>query len=121
MANSRMSAMAVPLPLRRDFTFAELRREARRSRDANQARRLLALAAIYDGGSRGDAARIGGVGLQIVRDWAVRFNAEGPPGLLDRKAPGPMPRLNEVQRRALAAAVERADRCPLWMARYAGG
>ena len=98
--------MAVPLPLRRDFTSAELRREARRSRDANQARRLLALAAIYDGGSRGDAARVGGVGLQIVRDWVVRFNAEGPPGLLDRKAPGPMPRLNEVRRRALAAVVE---------------
>ena len=64
----------------RDFTSAELRREARRSRDANQARRLLALAAIYDGGSRSDAARIGGVGLQTVRDWVLRFNAEGPEG-----------------------------------------
>jgi transposase len=101
-----MSAMAAPLPLRCDFTSSELRRQARRSRDANQARRLLSLAAIYDGGSRSDAARIGGVGLQIVRDWVVRFNAEGPSGLLDRKAPGPMPRLNEVQRRALAAVVE---------------
>ena len=68
--------MAAPLPLRRDFTSAELRREARRSRDANQARRLLALAAIYDGGSRGDAARIGGVGLQIGRDWVVQVHLE---------------------------------------------
>ena len=98
--------MATPLPLRSDLTSAELRRQARRSRDANQGRRLLALAAIYDGGARSDAARIGRVGLQIVRDWVVRFNAEGPPGLLDRKAPGPTPRLNEVQRRALAAVVE---------------
>jgi len=37
------------------------------TKNAKQSRRLLALAEIYDGGSRGDAARIGGVGLQIVR------------------------------------------------------
>jgi transposase len=66
----------------------------------------LALAAIYDGGSRSEAARTGGVGLQIVRDWVMRFNAEGPDGLIDRKAPGPTPRLNEEHRTALAAAIE---------------
>ena len=82
-------------------------REARRTRDASQARRLLALAAIYEGGSRSDAARVGGVGLQIVRDWVVRVNAKGPSGLVDREAPGPLPRLNGAQRQALAAAVER--------------
>jgi transposase len=98
--------MAVPLPLRTDFTASALRRHARQTQDANQARRLLALAAIYDGGSRGDAARIGGVGLQIVRDWVVRFNAEGPDGLVNRKVPGPSRRLDEVLRRALAAIVE---------------
>jgi transposase len=98
--------MAAALALRSDFTAADLRRHARRTRDANQARRLLALAAIYEGGSRGDAARIGGVTLQIVRDWVVRFNAHAADGLIDRKAPGPAPRLNETQRRALAAMVE---------------
>jgi transposase len=98
--------MAAPLALRTDFTGDVVRRHARRSRDANQARRLLALAVIYEGGSRSDAARVGGVGLQIVRDWVVRFNAEGPEGLIDRKAPGPSPRLNEAQRKALAAVVE---------------
>jgi transposase len=98
--------MSAPLPLRTDFTAADLRHWARRTRDANQARRLLALAAIYDGGSRGDAARIGGVGLQIVRDWVVRFNAEGPEGLANRKVPGPSRRLDTAQRRALAAIVE---------------
>src|SRR5450759_2371593 len=85
MVNIGKFAMAAPVTLRQDFTAADLRLHARRSRDANQARRLLALAAIYDGGSRGDAARLGGVGLQIVRDWVVRFNADGPAGLLDRK------------------------------------
>ena len=79
---------------------------ARSTPDATPARRLLALAAIYDGGSRSEAARTGGVGLQIVREWVLRFNAEGPDGLIDRKAPGPTPRLNEEHRTALAAAIE---------------
>ncbi len=98
--------MATAIGLRGDFTGAALRRLSRSSRDAKQVRRLLALAAIYDGGSRTEAARIGGVGLQIVRDWVVRFNAEGPEGLIDRKAPGKMPHLNAEQRAALARAVE---------------
>jgi transposase len=105
-ANNRIFVVAAPLALRSDFTAADLRRHARQSRDANQARRLLALATIYEGGSRSDAARIGGVGLQIVRDWVVRFNASAVDGLIDRKAPGPSPRLNDGQRRALAMMVE---------------
>jgi len=98
--------MARAIALRSDFSGAELRRLARRSRDAAQARRLLALAAIYDGGTRSEAARLGNVTLQIVRDWVVRFNAEGPAGLLDRKAPGPTPRLTDEHRKALAAQID---------------
>ena len=60
--------MAAPIALRGDFDAPGLRRLARQSKDAAQARRLLVLAEIYDGGSRTDAARIGGVTLQIVRD-----------------------------------------------------
>jgi transposase len=67
---------------------------------------LLALAAIYDGGSRSEAARLGSVTLQIVRDWVLRFNAEGPDGLIDRKAPGQPPRLTDTHRAALATAIE---------------
>jgi hypothetical protein len=48
---------------------------ARRTKDGAQACRLLALAAIYDGASRTEAARIGGVTLQIVRDWVVSKHA----------------------------------------------
>jgi len=99
--------MGTPIPLRNDYDGPALRQLARRSDDANQTRRLLALATIYDGGSRSAAAKVGGVGLQIVRDWVVRFNAEGPAGLVDRKAPGKVPKLNEAQRRALAEMVER--------------
>ena len=98
--------MAAAIELRGDFTGDDLRRLARSSRDAKQVRRLLALAVIRDGGSRTEAARIGGVGLQIVRDWVVRFNAEGPDGLIDRRAPGKAPTLTPAQRAALAGAVE---------------
>jgi transposase len=79
---------------------------ARHSKDGPQACRLLALAAIYDGAMRTEAAKIGGVGLQVVRDWVLRFNAHGPDGLIDRKAPGQAPRLNDEHRAALAAILE---------------
>ena len=98
--------MGTAIPLRGDFDAAGLRRLAKRSRDGSQSRRLLALAMIYDGHCRSDAARFAGVGLQIVRDWVLRFNAEGPEGLVNRKAPGPPYKLSEEQRAALAAVVE---------------
>jgi len=98
--------MATPIEVRGDFTGDDLRRLARGSRDGNQVRRLLALAVIYEGGSRTEAARVGGVGLQIIRDWVVRFNAEGPAGLLDHKAPGKTSILNAAHRAALARAIE---------------
>ncbi len=98
--------MAVPIALRDDFDGPGLRRLAKGTQDAAQARRLLALAEIYDGSSRTDAARIGGVTLQIIRDWVLRFNARGPDGLINRKAPGNRPKLNEDQRRALARMVD---------------
>src|SRR6185369_10117428 len=79
--------MAAAVPLRSDFDAAQLRALAKRSRDPDQTRRLLALAAIYDGASRTAAAQIGCVTLQIVRDWVLRFNAKGPEGLLTGRAP----------------------------------
>ena len=96
----------MPIPLRTDFEAQHLRALARTSRDATQARRLLALAAIYDGATRTEAARIGGVSLQIVRDWVLRFNAEGADGLLDRKAPGQPAKLDDTHRAALAAVID---------------
>lgn len=99
--------MGAPIPLRRDYDGLALCALARQSKDADQTRRLLALASIYDGGSRSVAAKLGGVGLQIVRDWVLNFNALGPKGLIDRKAPGQPPKLNAAQRQALAEKVER--------------
>ncbi len=99
-------AMSVPVALRMDFTGLQLRALAKQSKDAAFARRLLALAEIFDGGSRSDAARIGGVGLQTIRDWVLRFNAKGPEGLKDGKAPGQPSLLNDEHRRALAQKIE---------------
>ena len=93
--------MAAPVPLRSDFDAAQLRALAKRARDPDQTRRLLTLATIYEGGSRSDAARIGAVGLQTVRDWVLRFNAAGPQGLITGRAPGAKPLLNSAQREAL--------------------
>jgi Winged helix-turn helix len=96
----------MPIPLRSDFDAAALRRLARQSKDGPQARRLLALAAIYEGATRTEAARIGGVTLQIVRDWVIKFNAQGPGGLIDRKLPGQASRLTDVHRTALMARID---------------
>jgi transposase len=96
----------MPVPLRTDFDADGLRSVARKSKDGPQARRLLALAAIYDGASRTEAARIGGVTLQIVRDWVVKFNAHGPEGLIDRKPPGQPAKLNALHRAALMARLD---------------
>ena len=96
----------MPIPLRSDYDAGRVRVAARESKNANQVRRLLALAAIYDGASRAEAAEIGGVTRQIIRDWVLKFNTDGPDGLIDRKAPGQPSRLNETHRTALAAVIE---------------
>ena len=99
--------MGSAISLRSEFDGAKLRPLARQTRDADQARRLLALASIYDGGSRADAARLGSVTGQIVRDWVMRFNDRGPDGLINGKARGKPSLLNDDQRAALAQAIER--------------
>src|SRR2546425_12378024 len=98
--------MSAPIPLRQDFDVSQLRSLARRTKDGPQARRLLALAAIYDGATRTEAAKIGGVGLPIIRDWGLRFHAPGPYGLLDGKSTGQPPKLNDTQRQAIPPTIE---------------
>src|SRR5215831_4202531 len=57
----RRLVMSAPTPLRQDFDAPQVRGLARKTKDGPQARRLLALAAIYDGATRTEAAKIGGV------------------------------------------------------------
>jgi transposase len=98
--------MAAAIGIRSDFTSGDLRRFSRGCDDPEQVRRLLALALILDGSSRSEASTASGVTLQIVRDWVIRFNTDGPDGLISRKAPGKASILNDEQRRALAQQVE---------------
>ncbi len=81
----------------RDFDARHLRKLASRCKDARQSRRLLSLAAVYDGMRRGEAARIGGMDRQTLRDWVHRFNEEGPDGLTNRKGAGRTRYLSDVQ------------------------
>ncbi len=79
MANSEeVFATGAGIELRRDYGPDDLRALARRSKDANQGRRLLDLVAVLDGDTRAEAAKIGGMDRQILRDWVHRFNGSGP-------------------------------------------
>ena len=98
--------MSVCIALRNDYDGNQLRALARGSRDPRQVRRLLALAAVYDGMSRTEAARVGGMDRQTLRDWAHRFNDEGPEGLKNRAGAGRRRLLTEEQMRELSAIVE---------------
>lgn len=98
--------MGAAVGLRRDFGADDLRRLAARAKDADQARRLLALAAVHDGMNRSEAARIGGMDRQTLRDWVHRFNQHGPDGLIDIKPSGRPPKLSGEQKEALKQLVE---------------
>ena len=98
--------MPSAVTLRTDYSSVELRRLAKQSKDGNQARRLLSLAAVRDGMNRTEAARIGGMDRQTLRDWVHRFNEQGPDGLLDHKATGGVPRLTAEQKADLPKLVE---------------
>ena len=96
--------MGAAVGLREDFGADELRRLAAKVKDAAQARRLLALAAVRDGMNRTEAARIGGMDRQTLRDWAHRFNQYGPNGLIDIKPTGRPSKLSDEQKEAFEAA-----------------
>src|SRR5262244_3923483 len=93
--------MGTAIPVKRRLGAADLRKRACASQDTDQARRLLALAAVLDGQSRGAAARIGGMDCQTLRDWVHAYNAEGPNGLINATAPGRPPKLTKAQKEKL--------------------
>src|ERR671910_1543053 len=98
--------MPAAVRMRTDFTAGELRRLAATTRNANQSRRLLSLAAVLDGMSRAEAARIGGMDRQTLRDWVHRFNEHGPEGLKDSWAKCNPPRQSPEQQAELSRRVE---------------
>jgi transposase len=99
--------MGLATPIRDDIPAGELRRRARRETNGRVASRLLGLANALDGMDRGQAARLAGMDRQTLRDWVIRFNAEGIEGLRDRPKSGRPPWLDEGQQAALRALVLR--------------
>ena len=98
--------MGQAIAVRTDYTASEVRRFAKRAKDAAQARRLLAIASVLDGASREDAAKIGGMDRQTLRDWVIRFNEQGPDGLINIPSPGVPPKLDDTHKAFLARIVE---------------
>src|SRR5207302_7717329 len=98
--------MGTAIAVRTDFSSQELRRLATRVKDAAQARRLLAIAAVLDGHSRAEAAEIGGMDRQTLRDWVIRFNAQGLDGLVNKPSPGGPSKLRKEHKAFLARLVE---------------
>ena len=98
--------MSAKIQLRSDYDAIRLRQIVPCCRDARQVRRLLALAAVYDGMSRAVAAKLGGMDRQTLRDWAHRFNEAGPEGLKNRSGAGAKSRLTQTQLKELAGIVE---------------
>ena len=98
--------MGQALAVRTDFTAGEVRRLAKRAKDAGQARRLLAIAAVLEGASRAEAAKIGGMDRQTLRDWVIRFNDQGADGLINIPSPGVPAKLKATHRAFLARIVE---------------
>src|SRR5207244_2295206 len=99
-------AMGHAIAVRTDYTAGEVRRFAQRAKDAAQARRLLAIAAVLEGASREEAAKIGGMERQTPRDWVIRFNEQGADGLINIPSPGMPPKLNAIHKAFLARIVE---------------
>src|SRR6201993_2113214 len=103
----RRFAMGQAIGVRGDFKAGEVRRLAKRARDVGQARRLLAIAAVLDGASRAEAAKVGGMDRQTLRDWVIRFHEQGPDGLINIPAPGAPAKLNNGHRAFLAGMVDK--------------
>jgi transposase len=90
---------------RTDLDAAGLRRAASQSRDADAARRMLALALVLDGRTRTEAAELCGMDRQTLRDWVHRYNGLGLSGLSNRVPPGAKSRLSREQETEVARLV----------------
>jgi transposase len=100
-------AMGQAIAVRTDYTATEVRLLAKQAKDAAQARRLLAIAAVLDGSSWAEAATNAGMDRQTLRDWVIRFNEQGPDGLVNIPSPGAPPKLNDTHKAFLARIVHK--------------
>ena len=106
MANEGGSPCRLRYALRVDFEAAQLRSIARKTKDGPQARRLLALAAIYDGASRTRGGQDRRCRASDRAGLGAGVQCRGPDGLIDGKAPGHPSKLDDAQRQAMARMIE---------------
>ena len=99
-------AMSQAISVRTDYSIVQVRFLAKRAKSVAQARRLLAIAAVIEGASRTEAARIGGMDRQTLRDWVIRFNEKGPDGLISGASQGAPAKFTDKHRAFLAQIVE---------------
>jgi transposase len=92
---------------RTEHSAADLRRLASQVKDANQVRRMLAIAFVLDGWGRSEAAQACGMDRQTLCDWVHRYNAHGVEGLSDLPSPGRKPSLTSEQEAAFADIVRK--------------
>ncbi len=78
---------------RLDRSAAELRELAVKTEDSDVVRRLLGIALLLDGWSRGDAAKASGMDRQTLCDWVHRYNSSGVAGLATASRSGRPPAL----------------------------
>jgi transposase len=98
--------MPAAVGLRPDWDAKRVRAAAPEAKNADQARRLLTIAAAYEGQDRSTAAKFGAMDPQRLRDWVRRFNEAGPEALIDRKPTGAARRLSAAQEAELRALIE---------------
>src|SRR3982074_3592243 len=99
-------AMGQAVPIRTDYAAGEVRRLSTGAEGGGEARGLLALAAVLDGVSREEAARLGGMDRQTLRDWVIRFNEQGPDGLINIPSLGAPPKLDDMHKAFLRRIVD---------------
>jgi transposase len=75
---------------------------------------------VLDGALRRDAAKIGWMDRQTVRDWVIRFNERGPEGLVNKSSPGAPGKLTDAHK-AFSPASWRKARSRRSMVSCAGG
>jgi transposase len=106
LIRERGTAMGKAIELKAGLTADDFRAAAKASRDVNQVRRLLALAAICDGRTRDEAAKVGGMDRQTLRDWVHAYNERGIDGLVNQPLPGRPPKFTDAQQAELKNLVE---------------
>lgn len=90
---------------RTEYDAAALRTEAKKAKSVSASRRMLALANVFEGKNRAEAALLAGMERQALRDAVLRYNSQGLPGLYDLPHPGRPPKLKPEQRDELKTIV----------------